>query len=87
MTVMINLCSPVVAEFAKQTDRDEQFLMRKVCGEAFNNVLRDNQRMEYMEQFMIRKPKRPQTTSTQKQQKPRRGIYYGKKGSLAADDN
>jgi hypothetical protein len=74
----------VVSDFGKQSDRDEQFLMRKVCGEAFANVLRDNERLDYLEQFMIRKPRRPQTTSSHKQihQKPRRGIYYKKKGSL-----
>ena len=77
----------MVGDFAKQTDRDEHFLMRKVCGEAFTNVLRDNQRLDYLEQFMIRKPRRPQTTSSHKQiqQKPRRGIYYKRQGSLAPE--
>lgn len=32
--------------------------MKAVCGEAYQNVKRDNQRMNYMEQFMIKVPKK-----------------------------
>ena len=32
--------------------------MKKVCGEGYKNVLRDNERLSYMEQFMFRVPKK-----------------------------
>jgi hypothetical protein len=32
--------------------------MKNVCGEGYKNVLRDNERMSYMEQFMFRVPKK-----------------------------
>ena len=31
--------------------------MKNVCGGLYSNVLRDNERHEFMEQFLIRKPK------------------------------
>jgi hypothetical protein len=34
--------SAFAPNFDKQTDREEQYLMKQVCGEAFNNVVRDN---------------------------------------------
>lgn len=48
-------------KFDKYSNRDEEYLMKKVCGEAYKNVLRDNERYEYMEQFMIRKPRKPKS--------------------------
>ena len=33
-------------------------MMKNVCGEAYKNVLRDNERKEFMDQFMLKKPKR-----------------------------
>ncbi len=44
--------------FNKQLDRDKTYLMKNVCGEAYYNVLRENERKEFMEQFMLKKPKR-----------------------------
>jgi hypothetical protein len=32
--------------------------MKNVCGEAYKNVLRDNERKDFMEQFLLKKPKR-----------------------------
>ncbi len=32
--------------------------MKNVCGEGYKNVLRDNERKDFMEQFMLRKPKK-----------------------------
>ena len=32
--------------------------MKNVCGEAYKNVLRDNERQQFMEQFMLKKPKK-----------------------------
>jgi hypothetical protein len=32
--------------------------MKNVCGEGYRNVLRDNERLSYMEQFMFRVPKK-----------------------------
>ena len=44
--------------FNKQLDRDKEYLMKNVCGEAYKNVLRDNERKDFMEQFLLKKPKR-----------------------------
>jgi hypothetical protein len=33
--------------------------MRNVCGEMYLNVLRDNERADFLEEFMIRKLRRP----------------------------
>ena len=44
--------------FEKQLDRDKTYLMKNLCGEGYKNVLRDNERKEFMEQFMLKKPKR-----------------------------
>lgn len=33
-------------------------MMKNVCGEAYKNVLRDNERQQFMEQFMLKKPKK-----------------------------
>jgi hypothetical protein len=44
--------------FEKQLDRDSEYMMKNVCGEGYRNVLRDNERLSYMEQFMFRVPKK-----------------------------
>ena len=55
--------------FEKQSKRDEEYLMKNVCGEGYRNVLRDNERIEYLERFMFKVPKKTKmqmTTSSKK---------------------
>ncbi len=36
-------------KFEKQLTRDEEYLMKNVCGEAYKNIIRDNERVDFME--------------------------------------
>jgi hypothetical protein len=48
--------------------------MKNVCGELYANVLRDNERLDFMEQFMIRKPRRRNQSNNKKHRFIKRGI-------------